>query len=198
MANETTNHVHRYEPLSYNSVGLTARCRDCGELVEVPVDQEYGKLCRAHWREAQRNVRATHKTWHAFCAKFMDENQDKFICTGWDLIQQVERWAKRRKTVQLVWVDDDFHMNSLLVLVEHGTTNDWMGLSAVMIPQIGTEPVKFFLYPNQANALYCALTAKRYRRYSKDQVSDTAKKLRRKKQALIRKFVKEQKNNEQE
>ncbi len=87
-----------------------------------------------------------HKVWFDFCKRF--KNEDKYLFIGYELMQKVEKWAKKYpKDVFISPCDDAVFASSLLVLIEHRTKNEYMGTTVVVIPQCtGETPLEFFLY----------------------------------------------------
>lgn len=84
---------------------------------------------------------------HEFGLRF--KNQDgSWKYRGYDLMQRIERWAKRYPDrVHLAETDDSHHMSSFLCIIECATKDKWMGLTVYSIPQNGVELDEFFLYP---------------------------------------------------
>lgn len=112
--------------------------------------------------------RDVHTIWHDFTKKFQSDNVDsgcnQWKYTGYDMQQRVERWARRWNQkypgeVQLVHCDDAVHASSDLLLIEHRSADDYMGISVVFIPQCTDHPMVFFLYPSNRMDLLTALKA---------------------------------------
>jgi hypothetical protein len=70
-------------------------------------------------------------------------------------MQAVKQWAKRRHDVHVLGTDDSYFASSSLVLVEHKTERQFMGITVVFIPQCAPgPPTEFFLYPCHMEPLY--------------------------------------------
>jgi hypothetical protein len=160
-------HQHHYLLNDYSRDSIAYRCRACDDRIEVKADPEWRRLYRRKTTEDFRIMEATHKTWQTFCKKFREPETMKYLHHGHDLIVRIRKWAKNRTGVQLVHIDDAQFTNSLLVLFEHGSKNHWMGLTVLVVSQTAPyPPVDFFLYPDDAQALFQALRPELYRKVS--------------------------------
>src|SRR5947207_1911919 len=61
--------------------------------------------------------------------------------------------------IEVASCDDDHFCSSDLVLVRHGTGDNYMGIRVAYLPQVAGEPATFFLYPKHARSLLAALRA---------------------------------------
>lgn len=81
---------------------------------------------------------------------------------GYDLGRKCEEFAEANPGwVSIGGVDDDHHTCSDMVFVRHGTGENYMGLSAVYIPQnsyINEQGyATFFMYPGNVNSVMSAI-----------------------------------------
>jgi hypothetical protein len=99
-----------------------------------------------------------HWLWHKFLRQMQDE-KDRWKWTpdaGYDFMLKVERFAERysKEGIRIAHCDDSHFTNSDLVVVQHKTPKEWMGLSVVMLSQCsGQPPAEFFLYPEDVDGL---------------------------------------------
>lgn len=133
-------------------VKVTLECTECGFYKEREATREEAKFLRPSFGFKQAG--SVHKVAHEYDRRFKG-------LSGYELIVKVERWAKKYPDdVRLVSVDDKHFAGSLLVLIEHRTKTQYMGTSAIIIPQCtGEAPLQFFLYPEHRRALLAALTS---------------------------------------
>lgn len=133
-------------------VKVTLECTECGFYKEREATREEAKFLRPSFGFKQAT--SVHKVAHEYDRRFKG-------LSGYELIVKVERWAKKYPDdVRLVSVDDSHFAGSLLVLIEHRTKTQYMGTSAIIIPQCtGEAPIQFFLYPGHRRELMRALAS---------------------------------------
>lgn len=131
------------------------RCH-CGEEHERKMTCEEKRRCdeELFYPKLKNDV---HRVYHQFAKKF--KKDDKFLFTGYDLMERAEKWAKKFPgDVRIVGCDDSVHASSSLVLIEHRANTDYMGTTVVYVPQCtGESPIEFFLYPSHRSSLLKAL-----------------------------------------
>ena len=100
-----------------------------------------------------------HHVWDLFLQKIkkFDKNgkYQGWKHTGWNLIEEAEKFAKKHpEHVRVVPCDDETHSSSALILIEHKCKNRYLGTSVVFVPQIANhDPVKFFLYQSTQTSM---------------------------------------------
>jgi hypothetical protein len=141
------------------SVALTFgfRCDKCGEAVERKATPKERALHekRVDWQGKP----SVHKTWYEFQRHFKKDDAYRF--TGYDLMVRVEKWARKHPhEVRCLSIDDSAFASSTLLLVEHRHTREYMGTTAVVIPQCtGEKPIEFFMYPSHRDEIIAALVS---------------------------------------
>lgn len=153
-----SGHHHKFQVVAWQGDVVEFRCA-CGERRQRQMDRAELRRHGGEWSKppADRDV---HRVWHDFHKHFLTR-ADKWRWSGYDLMKRVERWSKQYPDdVRIVSVDDDAFACSDLVLIEHRAKNQYMGTTAVFIPQCtGELPVRFFLYPQHLFGLVRALRA---------------------------------------
>ena len=159
------DHHHRWR-FAYWSTGgedkltLTFDCK-CEEMCTRPATPEEREM----WAAIDEQGARAHAAWAAFTDEFMDAERERWKYRGYDLMQHAQRWADDHpQDVRYVGVDDNYHSNAALVLVEHRDLTPGrefcVGTSVLYIPQCtGEAPIVFFLYPEARKALQAALSA---------------------------------------
>lgn len=148
-------HRHRFKFSAW--FGLKGR----EVMLRCPCGEEVRRTATPEEREAHDIEFGfdAYGTIHAFWRKFAPDG--RWAATGYDLMQRIEAWAKRRADVRLVGVDDSQFTTSLLVLIESQSTRPgqeyYMGTTVVYVPQHGGEPAEFFLYSHHRESLIMAL-----------------------------------------
>lgn len=152
-----TTHRHKHRLLGANSKEITFKCTTCGDQKSRPITAKERKVTGMD--ELFDRKLSIHRVWHAFSKKFMKGGS--FKLKGYDLMKAVEKWAKKYpRDVRTVGIDDGDFCNSDLVLVDHKTKDQYMGVTAVVIPQCtGEDPLCFFMYPSHQAGLLKALVA---------------------------------------
>ena len=93
----------------------------------------------------------THGIWYCFREEVLElEDYDARDEAAEEFAQIHPAW------VQLAAVDNESFMSSDLVFVRHGTGDNYMGITAVLLPQGGPHAV-FFLYPAHSLSVVRAL-----------------------------------------
>ena len=151
-----TSHRHKHRLLGANSKEVTFKCA-CGDRKSRPITAKERRVTGVD--EIFDRKPSIHRVWHAFSKKFM--SKDAFKLKGYELMEAVEKWAKRfPDDVRTVRIDDGHFCNSDLVLIDHKAKDQYMGVTAVVIPQCtGEEPLCFFMYPSHQAGLMKALIA---------------------------------------
>ncbi|WP_421977120.1 hypothetical protein [Roseivirga seohaensis] len=73
---------------------------------------------------------------------------------GWEVIEAIEKFVEKEcPEVKIVWVDDQVHSSSILVLIPHPK----MGVTILFVPQNTRTNNFFFMYPIHVNNLMEAL-----------------------------------------
>jgi hypothetical protein len=153
--------THNYRVAAYwGDDTMSVRCTRCDDDILVHLTKGETRTNRALRKREHKEIGDVHKCYHEFLRRFCEKDDDAvFKYKGYDLMQRVERWAKRwSHDVQLVHCDDDYHAGSLLVLIQHQQPHDYMGCTVVFIPQCtGEAPIRFFLYNDDRDSLIKAL-----------------------------------------
>lgn len=137
-------------------------CLKCRERHDVPMDKVAAAAYRRHVKSVHKEAATLHKTWHTLERKFKDVETEEWKLPNRELMAAIEHWAKRRKDVHILPVDDSYFASSFLVLVEHKTAHQFMGVTALFIPQCAPgKPTEFFLYPCHAAPLFRLLQAQK-------------------------------------
>ncbi|MDD5511490.1 MAG: hypothetical protein PHI12_11880 [Dehalococcoidales bacterium] len=130
-------------------------CLKCRVRHDVPMDKAAVTAYRRYLKGVHKETTVLHRTWHTLERKFKDVETEKWKLSNRELMDTIEHWAKRRKDVHILTVDDSYFASSFLVLVEHKTAHQFMGVTALFIPQCAPgKPTEFFLYPCHAAPLY--------------------------------------------
>lgn len=149
-------HKHVWEPMSQNSVQITARCA-CGLLKKRKASKEETAKFNAATKKMFAQSKALHTLWHGLAKEFTENYEWKL--KGWDLIEELEKYKVEHPRVRMVRVDDSVHSNSELVLVPHSYDtpklgSHYMGTTVLYVAQCaGDLPVSFFLYPGHLRNL---------------------------------------------
>jgi hypothetical protein len=136
-------------------VQITARC-ECGKLKKrKATKEETAEFNVATKRMFAQNM-AMHALWHDLAKKFTKNHEWKL--SGWDLIEELEKYQVDNPQVRLVRVDDSAHMNSTLALVPHSYDTPklgsyYWGTTVLYVPQCNEPPATFFLYPGHLRKL---------------------------------------------
>jgi hypothetical protein len=114
---------------------------------------------------------------HRLSKAFFDRMTDggkAWKWTGWELMQEIEAFAKKHPDIVISGVDDDSHSSSDIVFIPHRDKHYCWGITVVYVPQsasglsgLATSPAVFFLYPGHLKALLATLNglAKMIRSY---------------------------------
>lgn len=130
---------------------------ECGHEKERKATKREQERSERNWK----NASLTHETFHR-AQKIVQKHEETWgqrVSPGWNLIQAMERFAKRNpKDVQQVGIDDSHFASSDLFLIDHKVPREYMGTTVLYVPQCtGEKPISFFLYPRHCNALVKAL-----------------------------------------
>jgi len=138
---------------------VTLRCKNCGDRIDRLMTIEEKKKYIKEDREEHRESMRLHKVWHKFQKEFFDNEKWEWKYTGYDLMQRVEAYAKRNRSIVITGCDDYAHAGAILVLVPHVNEKGHWGTSVLFINQSSNEqPAEFFLYPDHETALRKGLT----------------------------------------
>ena len=74
---------------------------------------------------------------------------------GYEIMEKVEKYAKRHKEIKISYVDDNNNSTSLMVYVSHPTH----GITIIYIPQTTTISNTWFLYENHLDQIVETLTS---------------------------------------
>lgn len=151
-------HRHKFRVAGWQGDEVEFRC-SCGERRQRKMDRAELRRHRGEWDRPNPDCNV-HRVWHDFQRRFLTR-ADKWRWSGYALMTRVERWARQYPDdVRIASVDDDAFAGSYLVLVEHRARDQYMGTTAVLIPQCtGEPPARFFLYPHHLFGLARALRA---------------------------------------
>ena len=131
-------------------------CSKCKESRERPATKAEAKRLWARHREWERRSDEWNRLWWKFAKRFgcSGDSANRFKYKGYDLMERVERFAKKNPTVRIAWVDDSYFSGSMIVFVPHECKEEYWGTTAVLIPQCsGEPPTEFFLYPGHVREL---------------------------------------------
>ena len=88
-----------------------------------------------------------HKIWHEFGRRFIDGLKGDQTNRG-ETLDKVYEWAKKHPNdVYFAQCDDSSFMSSDIILVDHKTKDNYMGITAVVVPQCQDPVVTVFFYP---------------------------------------------------
>jgi hypothetical protein len=93
------------------------------------------------------------KAWNVFCKEVMEPDVDGY--TRMNLAEDVRN--KYPDWISIASCDDHLFSHSYLVLIRHGSDENYMGMTAVYIPQNGEDAMHFFLYPSHARSVINAI-----------------------------------------
>ena len=151
----------------------TGVCLKCQERHDVPMDKQALRAFTRWCKQMAKETTALHKTWHTLEREFKDIETEEWKLPNPELMGALERWAKGRPDVHVLTVDDIYFSSALLVLVEHKTARQFMGVTALFIPQCAPgKPTEFFLYPWHAAPLYRLLRAQKSWRDDNDKAME--------------------------
>lgn len=167
-------HRHRWVMDGYITSGteVSFRCR-CGERKSRKTTSAEKKLLRADWKKTCKHAGDLHKIWHKVADlivyKFEDKadkkritRQTQFKMLGYDLMCKLDKLEKKYPSIRITGCDDSSFMGSSIAFVPHEADGDYMGVTMLVIPQNGEEPVEVFLYPNHVH--YLIETLKEFKR----------------------------------
>ena len=172
------NHEHKLGVCSWSGhpdgphpFTISFRCKDtslvCNERAErLGTREEFEKLHTPIEWDEENNV---HTVAHAFDREFHDENTGAWKLTGYPLMKAIEAFAEKYpEHITITRCDDTWFTGSDIVLIEHRTETQYMGVTLIYVPQNsnGTDstPSELFLYPGASKALMNALEAIEKRR----------------------------------
>lgn len=137
---------HEFKPSAYSG------SPKCGKENERPMTKKELKKWVKRCKEQDRRCKEWNKLWHKFSNKLSDHVTFKY--KGYDLMERVERFAKKHPTVKIAHVDDSYFSSSYIAFFPHERKDEYWGTTALLIPQCSGEPATaFFLYPGHVDGL---------------------------------------------
>jgi hypothetical protein len=176
-------HRHKFKIYSFNMLSLSERCA-CGATQDRKPNPKEKKRFLANWKQSQKDSKELHKLYHEFCRKFRHLGGTKkkktvkarkgtskkksssaksvqhspWKWTAYELMERVEKWAKKNPTVTYARCDDNHFASSDLVFIPHQNKKEYMGSTVVFLAQCdGQSPATFFLYPSHVDSVMSAL-----------------------------------------
>jgi len=146
---------HEFKPSAYSGSWkkgtIWEKCSKCGkENNERPMTKKELKKWVKMCKEQDRKCKEWNKLWHTFSNKL----SSPFKYKGYDLMERVERFAKKHPTVKIAHVDDSYFSSSYIAFFPHECKDEYWGTTALLIPQCSGEPATaFFLYPGHVDGL---------------------------------------------
>ena len=99
-----------------------------------------------------------HYAWHGLVEQLQKADEETWKKQGYDLMLLAGHACKKYPDYVLPCGCDDSHfMSSDLILIQHKTPTEWMGITMLFIAQNGDPPAQMFLYPGHAKTLIGAL-----------------------------------------
>ncbi len=147
-------HKHIWKLLGYTFYDLQFKCK-CGEVRNRHTTPAETKAIKDDIKHHQQQMNLMFKTLWNWKKKFTDEH-GSYPIAGHALAVKAWKWAKNRKDVQIVKVEDYMATGSIIVLIDHSTPEIYHGCTAIFIPQHG-EPAEIGLYPHHSQTLLKAL-----------------------------------------
>lgn len=159
---------------------LHFRCGRCKQSIEVSMTKEEQRYYKWAFKQSSKEIGICHKPWHDFQKYFFKrERRETEICgktikhwaytdwkwSGYELMQRVRRYASRHPEIVISGCDDEYHMNSDLVLIPHrfpknafsDDAGSYWGTTVLFLSQDAKQPTHFFLYPGHESGLLSAL-----------------------------------------
>jgi len=136
------------------------KCELCDTCVEYKLEKDEVKEVQRFMDEGSANIAEMHSTWHDFTKRFMN-GRGSFIWRGYELMKRVRKWVEQNTfDAKIIKLDDDMHMGSIMLLIDHRLQWEYWGTTVVMIPQNSAqEPCVMFMYPHSVDALVDVLQA---------------------------------------
>lgn len=135
-------------------------CKTCEKRWDVPLTAEEKRLWLERMKQETQQMRDMNTLYGAFQEAFYQYNQgehDGWKYSGNELMERVEKFAKKHPEVMILSCDDSGNTGSMIVLIPHRTMSIYWGTTMVIIPQIFGEPLEMFLYPGHALGMEKAL-----------------------------------------
>jgi len=117
------------------------------------------------------------KTYNIICKGKRKKNlsryrlyRDGWKFSGYEMMRQVEKFAKKHPEVVICHCDDSYHAGSMVAFIPHRAKEEYWGTTVVSIPQCtGEPPLEMFFYPGHALEIEKALHAfnQEYRKKAK-------------------------------
>lgn len=141
MSDITQKHRHKWELSSYGAGQLTYSCACKATKTRTPTNEE---LVRYEYL-GDLLMKDLHGVYHEYKKAAATTADD-------DLESLAETLsAKYPGMVDNVGVDDTHFTSSCIIVIHHGTGDNYMGASCIMISQCsGQEPAEWFVYPGHA------------------------------------------------
>lgn len=155
------SHKHKYIVQSYSAKNISFVCK-CGNKINRNTTKSEEKFIRAEINKLFFNSKQLFKLWHKFVKVFT--KKDSAFPPVWDrdkLHNGAKKWAKKYPDqIHIVGCDDSYHSSSELILFEHKSNEQYIGVTVLFVPQCsGESPIEFFLYPNASKNLIKTLQA---------------------------------------
>jgi hypothetical protein len=132
------------------------KCNTCEKRWEVPFNAEEKRLWLERTKKEDQRLKDIHTLGWAFHKAFYRDGTWKY--SGYKMMKQVEKFAKKHPEVILLSCDDSYHAGSMIVLIPHRSKEEYWGTTVVSIPQCtGEPPLEMFLYPGHAMEIERAL-----------------------------------------
>jgi len=156
-------HVHQWKRWSRTDEEVAYRCSECKAERTRPTTAREKAAIKRHWRRFDRQNKAMHRVYHDFTRRFLvkdgDGNYSVWKWTGYELMERVDKWAKKHpKDVITCGIDDTHHACSDLVFILHRVKRRLWGTSCVVLTQCdGIPPKEYFMYPGHRAGIQEAL-----------------------------------------
>lgn len=163
MAIEVCTHKFGKGASSYSKETLGFRCARCKQIVDRPMTPKEKKELVKHLREEKTRSQHIHGPYWDFNKRFKEQSAPyAFKQQGFDLMQDVEKWAKKYPDRVFITSCDDTHFTSSMLVFITGDDpgGGYWGTNVVAISQCdGLPPKEFFLYPGHAQGVLDVLAA---------------------------------------
>jgi len=167
----------------YSYSYLSFRCGECEHSFQVEMTSAEKKYYHWKWETMSEESSKMHKVWHDFEKHFFKREKREWAFgdktfkghsyTGWkwlgfELMQKIDKYVKKHPEIEIASCDDDYHMNSYLVLIPHRFPNNcqahkkskkYWGTTVIFVCQGTRLPTQFFLYLEHEKSLLAGLKA---------------------------------------
>jgi hypothetical protein len=173
---EKCNHKKR-QVLVVGGQNKIIKCNTCEKRWEVPFNAEEKRLWLERTKKEDQRLKDIHALGWAFHKAFYrykkvrmplrearlykseyQLSHDGWKYSGYKMMKQIEKFAKKHPDVILLSCDDSYNAGSMIVLIPHRSKEEYWGTTVVSIPQCtGEPPLEMFLYPGHAMEIERAL-----------------------------------------